>query len=276
MSPLLGAFLVLAGVGTGVYGTLVGLGGGFVLIPLLLFLYPQETPRDITSTSLAVVFFNGLSGTVAYAWMRRIDFRTGLPFALATIPGAVLGALAIAHLSRFIFELIFGSFLTLAALGMLFRPGTRLALPLPGGNHTTRTLVDSQGTSYTYSFNMTLGIAISFLVGFVASLLGLAGGIIHVPVLIALLGFPPHLATATSQFILTITAFSGSLTHTLGGVLNPYWGRIALLSLGVVVGAQVGARLSTRVSSTLLVRLLAVALLLVGLRLALGAWIPGL
>ena len=88
MSPLFVLFLVLAGVGTGIYGTLVGLGGGFVVVPLLLYLYPEESPRIITAVSLAVVFFNALSGTLAYARMRRIDYSTGLPYALATVPGA--------------------------------------------------------------------------------------------------------------------------------------------------------------------------------------------
>ena len=73
------------------YGTLIGASGGFVLVPLLLLLYPKESPEIITSISLAVVFFNAASGSVAYARMKRIDYKSGIIFSIATIPGAILG-----------------------------------------------------------------------------------------------------------------------------------------------------------------------------------------
>ena len=86
-------YLIPLGFVIGAYGTLIGAGGGFVLMPLLLLLYPEESPEVITGISLAVVFFNALSGSVAYAKMKRIDYRSGLLVSLATIPGAILGPL---------------------------------------------------------------------------------------------------------------------------------------------------------------------------------------
>jgi uncharacterized membrane protein YfcA len=71
-------WLIPLGVVTGAYGTLIGAGGGFVLMPLLLLLYRDESPEIITSISLAVVFFNALSGSLAYARMKRIDYKSGL------------------------------------------------------------------------------------------------------------------------------------------------------------------------------------------------------
>jgi uncharacterized protein len=96
------------------YGTLVGAGGGFVLAPALLLLYPGEAPETITSISLAVVFSNALSGTLAYAKSNRIDYRYGIIFSLATAPGAILGALATTGMSRGKFDLSFGA----GALGL--------------------------------------------------------------------------------------------------------------------------------------------------------------
>src|SRR4051812_45986240 len=81
-------------------GTLVGAGGGFLLVPILLFLMPGEDPDRITAISMAVVFFNALSGTIAYARMRRIDFKSGTRFALAALPGAALGAWATVYFPR--------------------------------------------------------------------------------------------------------------------------------------------------------------------------------
>ena len=71
---------------------MIGAGGGFILVPILLLVYPSENTELITSTSLAVVFFNALSGTWAYSRMKRVDYKSGIIFAIATIPGAILGA----------------------------------------------------------------------------------------------------------------------------------------------------------------------------------------
>ena len=109
------------------------------------------------------------------------------------------------------------------------------------------------------------------VVGFLSSLLGIGGGIIHVPVLSQLLGFPVHVATATSHFVLAIMALAGSLVHLATGELRPGLGRVAALAAGVLIGAQVGARLSSRVHGVWIMRGLAVALGFVGLRILLAA-----
>ena len=79
-------WLVPLGFVVGAYGTLIGAGGGFVLMPALLLLYRGESPELLTSISLAVVFFNALSGSFAYARMGRIDYKSGLLFSTTTIP----------------------------------------------------------------------------------------------------------------------------------------------------------------------------------------------
>ncbi len=116
--------LLVIGFITGGYGTLIGAGGGFVLLPILLLLYPQESPEILTSISLAVVFFNALSGTEAYALMKRVDYKSGLMFSLAALPGAVLGALTTALIPRWLFDSVFG-FLIIGASVYLLLPGDR-------------------------------------------------------------------------------------------------------------------------------------------------------
>jgi uncharacterized membrane protein YfcA len=107
--------LVALGTGVGCYGTLIGAGGGFVLMPVLLLLYPNQNADLLTSISLAVVFFNALSGSEAYALLKRIDYRSGLMFSAATIPGAILGALNTSVVPRRLFDFIFGVLLLAAA-----------------------------------------------------------------------------------------------------------------------------------------------------------------
>jgi uncharacterized membrane protein YfcA len=84
--PINYLWLLPLGILIGVFGTLIGAGGGFILVPILLLLYPDEQTELITSISLAVVFFNALSGTWAYSRMGRIDYKSGIMFAAATIP----------------------------------------------------------------------------------------------------------------------------------------------------------------------------------------------
>src|SRR5205823_13350244 len=79
----------------GAYGTLIGGGGGFLLVPFLLVTRPDLTPASITTISLGAVLFNGLSGALAYARLGRIDYRSGLIFAAATVPAAAVGALLV-------------------------------------------------------------------------------------------------------------------------------------------------------------------------------------
>ena len=82
------------------YGTLVGVGGGALLVPVLLMMMPDESPATITSISLGVVFFNAYSGTVAYVRMGRVDYRSAVLFSAAGLPGAVVGVLLWLGVSR--------------------------------------------------------------------------------------------------------------------------------------------------------------------------------
>lgn len=260
--------LIGLGVLVGSLGTLIGAGGGFVLVPVLLLVYPRTQPEVITSISLAVVFLNASSGSLAYARMKRIDYRSALIFAAATLPGAVMGAFLTSFIPRTTFDIILGILLILISVSLLFNPEqgaftrrkTRKGL-------AHRSLTDKSGHHYAYSFNVWTGIILSFFVGYLSSLLGIGGGIIHVPALTSLLNFPIHIATATAHFILAIMALAGTIVHLFQGNLKDEWPTALLIGIGVIGGAQAGAYFSNRIQPDWIVRSLAVALLLVGVRL---------
>ena len=265
---------VLFGVVVGTYGTLVGAGGGFVGVPILL-LVDHATPQQAIGTSLVVVFFNALSGSLAYVKQKRVDYATGWRFAAATVPGSLAGAYVSFFFSSRFFYALFGLLLLAIAVVLNLRPeagrdraATRGDAPLRPGD-VRRTLVDATGTRYDYAFNQRQGIALSVVVGFLSSILGIGGGIIHVPALVVLFGVPAHIATATSHFVLAITALAGSLSHlTLGDILLI---PAAAMSVGAIGGAQVGAAISRRTHGRTIVRVLSLALVVVGLRLLYGA-----
>jgi uncharacterized membrane protein YfcA len=249
--------LVLLGLAVGTFGTLIGAGGGFLLVPLLLLLYPSTPASTITAISLAVVFVNATSGSMAYARLGRIDYRTGVVFAVASAPGAVLGSLVTEMLPRGIFDVVFGLALMSLAIYLLI-----------WGKST-------EGHARPEHVNLWLGGLLSFGVGFLSSVLGIGGGVIHVPLLIQFLGYPAHVATATSHFILAVMAFVGTATHIVNGDFVEGVRRTIALGAGVLAGAQIGAWLSQKVHGRWIMRSLAVGLLGVGGRLATHALIAG-
>lgn len=269
-------FLVLIPLGfaIGAFGTLVGAGGGFVLVPVLLLLYPDRDPKTITAMSLLVVFANATSGSIAYARQRRIDYRSGGWFALAALPGATAGAIVVEYIPRRLFDALFaGALLLLGGFLLARAPVTSIVPPVTGRGVVRRRITDADGNSFVYAFQMWKGLAISAGVGFLSSLLGIGGGIVHVPVMSTVLHFPVHLAAATSHFVLAFMSAEGTAVHFATGTLS--WDRALVqalfISAGAVPGAQIGAQLSRRLRGQRIIRALAVALILVGGRLALSA-----
>ena len=134
--------LVALGFAVGTFGTLIGAGGGFILMPILLLSYPQRSADELTAISLAMICCNATSGSISYARMKRIDYTSGVLFLMAGIPGAVLGAMTVAYIPRQAFNLVFGLVLIAGSLFIFFRPpresessmsthgGTRFGRPL--------------------------------------------------------------------------------------------------------------------------------------------------
>lgn len=243
------------------YGSLVGAGGGFLLVPLFLLLH--KLPHEIAvGTSLAIVTANALSGAIGYMRAGKIDYRAGAVFALFTIPGAVLGAFTTAMFSGPTFHKVFGAVLCLLALYLIFRGARKVALPYR----------DKQGWGWVnrpgFSYFEPLGAAFSVMVGAMSSWLGIGGGIIHVPLLTEVLRFPVHVAVATSQFILFFTALVGAVVHFTQGHVD--FSVAVPAAVGALVGAQAGVWLSRRSRGVVIVRALSLALLAVGVRLVVG------
>ena len=263
--------LVLLGFAVGAFGTLVGAGGGFVLTPVLLILYPADSAATITAISLVAVFWNAASGSLAYAWQRRIDYRTGLVFAATTLPGAVGGAVLVQFANRRLFDAITAVLLSGLAVWIVASKTTEPRTRGQSGR-SIRHLTDRDGRSYDYEVPLARGAMFSVGVGFVSAFLGIGGGVIHVPLMVGLLGFPVHVATATSHFILAIMSGASTLTHVaLGSFMQGHGLRRATsLSIGVVGGAQLGALLSKRIPGHRIRQLLALGLIALAVRLGLS------
>ncbi len=258
------AIAFAAGILLGALGTLIGAGGGFLLVPALIVVEPAWSTQTITAFSLAVVAANASAGALSYWRQMRVDLRTFPLFALAAIPGSILGAYATRFIPRHVFDIGFGCVLLAISAWLIFRPDSRAAF---GFGTTSRSLIDREGHKYEWRFSLRLGMAASVVVGFVSSLLGIGGGIVHVPFMIAVLGFPEHIATATSHAVLAVTAIVGSIVHLVHGDYDAIWLITLCTAAGALAGAPIGAHLSRRVSGPMITRILAIALGTVALRL---------
>lgn len=246
-------------------GTLVGVGGGFVIVPIISLLEPHWTPRVVTAFSLAVVMANAISGTIAYRRQGRVDIRSAATFALAAIPGVLVGVAVGNMLSRGIFERLFGGMLLALAFWLFF--GKRKAGH--GSGSTIRSLTDAADNIHTWSFDMRIGIAGSVVVGLFSALFGIGGGPINVPFLITMLNYPEHIATATSHGVLAITSLVAVIVHLVQGDYAHDALVLSATAAGAVVGAPLGARLSRYVPAVALVRALAVMLAIVAVEMLL-------
>ena len=263
--------LILIGLVLGAIGTLIGAGGGFILVPLLLLTQKQLLPDAVTAISTAIVACNALSGSVAYIASKRVDYKAGFVFALFTIPGSILGVYTTKLIPKHTFDLLFGVIVVLLSIYLFVKGGKRklnTGVVLQGKELTHQSITDKSGETYTYSYDMKKGAILSLFVGYLSPILGIGGGIIHVPAMAEWLKFPVHIATATSHFVLAISTTISTAVHAWNGDYNdPVVMKMVIgLGIGVIIGAQVGARFSRRVRDKSIIKALAVCLAIVGIR----------
>ena len=249
--------LSLLGLSVGIFGTLVGIGGGLILLPIfIMFMTPStfSSAPQIVGTSLFVVFLNALSGTLAYIKQKRVFFNAAIPFAIATLPGAFFGSYIADFFNGQTLNLSFGSFLLLMSAIMYW-------------NSSRAKKMDPSFDPHTFKYNKTIGLVSSMGVGFLSSIFGIGGGIIHVPLMIYLLHFPTHVATATSHFVLAVSSFIGVVSHAI--LHHIIWMPAISIGIGAIIGAQIGAQISKKTKPKIILILLSFALFALGLRLIL-------
>jgi len=265
--------LTLFGFFMAILANMTGIEGGMVFVPIFILLFGLS-PQEAAGVSMATMVFGLGAGSLAYARQRRIDFRLGVALLAVSLPGTILGALLTPYLSAKALELLLGLLLASLGLRMIFRRELSKKQPAIEGPASgwRRVWIDRGGTEFCYTVrHLPLGLLIYLLIGFVAGLLGIGGGAIKVPILILLLGLPPHIAVATSVFTMAWTALVGGLTHgAIGHVLPMY---VLYLVPGVLVGSQVGARLAKRTPAAFLTKLLGWIVILIGLTILAKAFI---
>ena len=276
-------WLTLAVVGfiTGVFGVLVGAGGGFILVPILRIFFPGIEPAVVSGTVLALVAANSISGAFAYRYMRVVDKRSAYLFAAAAIPGSVIAPFilkqALAGLPG-IYDTAFGLILIILAARLAtqqFDTGrhSRLARARsrrrsfidPQTLHRRRITAES-GETYRYRLSERWAVLINFVLGFISSFFGIGGGFLRTPILVYAFGFPVQVAVATSIYALSFYTTAGAVTHAFIGNIE-WFPTFVFCGIGLVTGGQIGARLSGKVQGPWVLRLLMLVILAMGIQL---------
>jgi uncharacterized membrane protein YfcA len=234
---------------------MVGLGGGFIIVPVLRLFFGLG-PAQAAGTSLALVIANSGSGAFTYLIQRRVHVRVGLLIAAAGFPGSILGAIAVKHLPAHVFDLLFAAFLFIVAADITFNSEKRL-----------RARLEHADVHAIVGMRWYAALAAGFAVGFISSLFGVGGGVVLVPTLLYFSDLPAHAISATSHFGIVLTSPVGFITHYFQHDID--WELVVPLVLGGLCGGPIGARLSLRLKSQRLMTFVAVALTVAGFALVL-------
>jgi len=225
-------FLVLGFFAGGV-GALTGIGGGLIVTPVLTLFFGVPI-RYAIATSLCCVIATSSGAAARYVEQQMTDVRLGMTLELATTTGAVCGAVVAGIVSREVLAGLFAFFLIYGGSSMLrqvFKP---------------RGALSDDPNAYRVR-HLPLGLVGSGGAGIVSGLLGVGGGIIKVPIMYLVMGVPFKIATATSNFMIGVTAAASAFIYYARGDMLPLIA--APTAVGVFFGANVGTHVFRRAKS---------------------------
>lgn len=253
---LVGLLMVGGGAAAGLFGSLLGLGGGVLIVPLLTLGFGLPL-REAVGVSLVAVIMTSSAAAGVYLERHVANLRLGMSLELFTATGALVGGSIAFILDERVLEFLFAALLLYASLSM-FRAGRRSAASSE----------DDDETDYRVH-SMGLGIAGSLGAGLISALLGIGGGIVKVPLMHLGMGVPLRVATATSNLMIGITASASAIIYLLHGGIDPYVA--GPTAIGVFVGASVGSRVAHRIDLRYLRVLFVVVLLYTAIQMLLKA-----
>ncbi|WP_240416112.1 sulfite exporter TauE/SafE family protein [Paenibacillus periandrae] len=265
-------FYTVVGLLAATLGSLVGLGGGIVIVPALIYLGPYFVGQEISvstavGTSLAVLIFTAFSSTWAFHKQRKVDFRSGWLYFLTCGPGAMLGSYMTQFVDAKSFQLAFGIFMLVMAILLIIKDRLKpLSLKWP----IQRTYTDVEGLVHTYGYGVLPALTIGLLVGIISGLFGIGGGSLFVPAMMILFRYPPHVATATSMFVIFLSSIMGTVTHLSLGEVDGWM--VLGLAPSALVGGWLGAKIANALSSKKLMWVLRITFFVVAVRMISEAW----
>ncbi|MGW7889920.1 sulfite exporter TauE/SafE family protein [Staphylococcus xylosus] len=255
--------LLIIGLVSSIIGSLIGVGGGIIIVPTLVFigtnfdLLSGITTQTAIGISSVTLVFTGLFSIIAYRGKGKdaIDFRNGILFSIGIIPGSLLGAYLSQFLNDIYFNIIFGIFLFLISILLFIKDY----------------LASKKDSTTEKNVNLTLGIIFAFFVGISAGLFGIGGGVLMTPLMIIVFNFTPHVAVATSMIIIFTSSLASSVGHVIQG--HVIWGYGLILIIASYVGTKCGVKINRSINSAKLSNLLKFVLICLSIYLIIKGFI---
>jgi uncharacterized protein len=245
--------LVILGFAAGLLGALTGIGGGVLLTPILALHFGIPIREAIGASLVAVITTSAASSSV-HLQRHTTDIRLGMTLELATALGAAVMAYLVGYFNRSALEGLFAAFLLYSSIMILRKQGK--ANPDEG----TAPALNGDIVIPPYETQRyPLGLGASLIAGALSGLLGIGGGPIKVPVMFIFMNVPLMVATATSNFMIGVTAAASAIVYYRRGDIEPQ--TAAPLAVGVFLGSLLGARLASRIDTRIVMYLLVAVML---------------
>ena len=260
---LTGLLMLLGGIAAGAFGSILGLGGGLLIVPLLTLAFGLPL-REAVGVSLVCVIVTSSASAGVYLQRRQANLRLGMLLELFTAVGAIAGGAIAFLIDERMLAGLFAVLLVYVAATMLGALRRRARTAPPTDDETPPPVHEPQLPGETaddeYRRDRIPAAALGSIgAGIASALLGIGGGLIKVPVMHLVLGVPLRVATATSNLMIGITASASAIAYLVRGGIDAYV--VGPTAIGVFVGATLGSRLGHRIGQTAL-RLLFVLVLL--------------
>ena len=234
---------------TGFLSGFLGVGGGFILVPLLIF---TGVPTHIAiGSSLAYIVFTGISGVLQHYNQKNCDFKLALLLMCGGVVTAQIGAVMTLYVAERILETLLGFILLGTAIRMITEKDGRS--------------MSSNIAKMSMRYKISVAIAIGLITGFLSGLVGVGGGFLLVPLMVLLLHVPIHKAIGTSLMGVVGFATSGVIRHWMIGHIDP--SLVGILVTGGIFSAPLGAKASKKTSRQFLRKIFSALLLLFSFRL---------
>lgn len=255
MTPLVFTFLTFAiSVIAGVFGSLLGLGGGIIVVPALTLLLKIDI-RYAIGASVVSVIATSSGAAAAYVREHMTNLRVAMLLEIATTSGALCGAFLAGILAGRWLHVIFGVMMGYSALAMLRKRHAFVAADVPSHDALADRLRlhgsyfdEAEQREIVYRVRRTpVGLVLMYLAGIVSGLLGIGSGALKVPAMDLAMGLPIKVSTATSNFMIGVTAAASAGVYFARGDIDPFVA--APVAAGVLLGATVGSQFLGRLHS---------------------------
>ncbi len=260
----------LVAIGAGIFGALLGLGGGAIIVPVLTLALGIDIHYAIGASIVSVI---ATSSGAAAAYLRDgvTNIRVGMFLEMATTTGAIAGALVAGYLGGPVLFVIFSLVLLYSAFAMFRRRDAELPTGVEMGRLANFL---NLGSSYYdtaldrhVQYNVRgarYGLPLMFIAGAVSGLLGIGSGVLKVPAMDIAMKLPMKVSTATSNLMIGVTAAASAGVYFIRGDVNPFIA--APVAMGVLIGATLGTRLMMRARSTQIRKVFIIVLVVVALQ----------